>query len=85
MRARTGKRTHEDTDDEEDRPRKRRADHNFKYNNIKELKMGATLKAWSDWKIEIQRAFDVSPYKYDNDYIKVIKALSHLNEDLKTL
>jgi len=45
MRARTGKRTHEDTDDDEDRPRKRRADHDLKYNNIKELKIGATLKA----------------------------------------
>ena len=47
MKARVGKRAHEDLDDE-DRPRKRRADHDLKYNNIKELKIGATLKAWSD-------------------------------------
>ena len=85
MRARTGKRTHEDTDDNEDKPRKRRADHDLKYSNIKELKIGATLKAQSNQKIKIQRAFDVSPYKYDNDYTKVIKVLSYLNEDLKTL
>ena len=84
-RARTGKRANEDSDDENNRPRKRRADHDLKYNNIKELKIGATLKAWSDWKIEIQRAFDASPYKYDNDCTKVIKALSHLDEDSKTL
>ena len=79
-----GKRARNESDDE-DRPRKRRADHDFKYSNIKELKIGATLKAWSDWKIEIQRAFDTAPYKYDNDRTKVIKALSHLDEDSKTL
>ena len=84
MRARTGKRAREDSEDE-DAPRKRRADHDLKYDNIKGLKIGSTLKAWSDWKIEIQRAFDASPYKYDNDCTKVIKALSHLDEDSKTL
>lgn len=84
MRARTGKRANEDSD-EDDRPRKRRADRDLKYNNIKELKIGATLKAWSDWKIEIQRAFDAAPYKYDNDRSKVIKALIHLHEDSKTM
>ena len=83
-RARAGKRVNEDSD-EDDRPRKRRADHDLKYSNIKELKIGATLKAWSDWKIEVQRAFDASPYKYDNNCTKVIKALSHLDEDSKTL
>jgi hypothetical protein len=56
-----GKRTRFESDGEDDRPRKRRADHDLKYNNIKELKIGATLKAWSDWKIEIQRAFDAAP------------------------
>jgi hypothetical protein len=85
VKARTGKRVNESTDDEDDRPRKQRADHDLKYNNIKELKTGATLKAWSDWKIEIQRAFDASPYKYDNDRTKVIKALIHLHEDCKTM
>ena len=39
-----GKRARNESDDE-DRPRKRRADHDFKYSNIKELKIGATLKA----------------------------------------
>lgn len=88
LAARTGqlgKRTQRESDDEDNRPRKRRADHDLKYNSIKELKMGATLKAWGDWKIEIQRAFDAAPYKYDNDRTKVIKALSHLDEDSKTL
>ena len=85
VRARTGKRTNEDSDSENERPRKRRADHDLKYDNIKELKLGASLKAWSDWKIEVQRAFDAAPYKYDNDRTKVIKALSHLDEDGKTL
>ena len=84
MRARTGKRAREDSEDEE-APRKRRVDYTLKYKNIKELKIGATLKAQSDQKIEIQRAFDVSLYKYDNDYTKVIKALSHLDEDSKIL
>ena len=45
MRARTGKRANKNSDDENDRPRKRRADHDLKYSNIKELKIGATLKA----------------------------------------
>lgn len=85
VKARIGKRANESTDDEDDRPRKRRADHDLKYNNIKELKTGASLKAWSDWKIEIQRAFDASLYKYDNDRTKVIKALIHLSEDCKTI
>jgi len=85
MRVRTGKRTHEDTDDEDDRPRKRRADHDLKYDDIKKLKLGASLKAWSDWKMEIQRAFRGAPYKYDNDYAKVIKVVSHLDEDCKAL
>jgi len=44
MRARTGKRAREDSEDE-DAPRKRRVDHDLKYNNIKELKIGVTLKA----------------------------------------
>ena len=44
MRARTGKRAYEDTDDEDGRPRKRRADHDLKYKNIKELKIGASLR-----------------------------------------
>ena len=44
MRARAGKRAH-DTDDEDDMPRKRRVDHDLKYNNIKKLKLGASLKA----------------------------------------
>ena len=85
VRARTGKRAYEDTDDEDGRPRKRRADHDLKYKNIKELKTGASLREWSDWKIEIQRAFDAAPYKYDNDCAKVIKALDHLNQDSKTM
>ena len=84
MRARAGKRAH-DTDDEDDIPRKRRADHDLKYDNIEKLKLGASLKAWSDWKMEIQRAFRGAPYKYDNDCTKVIKALTHLDEDYKTL
>jgi hypothetical protein len=83
--GRLGKRTHEESDEDEGRPRKRRADHDLKYNTIKELRSGATLKAWSDWKIEIQRAFDAAPYRYDNDRTKVIKALIHLNEDSKTM
>jgi len=44
VRARTGKRAYEDTDDEDSRPRKRRADHDLKYKNIKELKIGASLR-----------------------------------------
>ena len=47
MRARIGKRAH-DTDDEDNMPRKRRADHDLKYDDIKKLKLGASLKAWSD-------------------------------------
>ena len=47
MRARTGKRAREDLEDK-DAPRKRRVDHDLKYNNIKGLKIGSTLKAWSD-------------------------------------
>ncbi|EED14525.1 hypothetical protein TSTA_107320 [Talaromyces stipitatus ATCC 10500] len=66
VKARTGKRANENTDDEDDRPR-------------------TTLKAWSDWKIEIQQAFDASLYKYDNNRTKVIKALIHLHEDCKTM
>ena len=45
MRARTGKRAREDSDDEDDAPRKRRVDHDLKYENIKKLKIGASLKA----------------------------------------
>ena len=45
MRARTGKRAREDSRDEDNAPRKRRADYDLKYTNIKELKIGATLKA----------------------------------------
>jgi len=45
VRARTGKRAREDSDDEDDAPRKRRADHDLKYENIKKLKIGASLKA----------------------------------------
>ena len=45
VKARVGKRTHEDSDNEDDRLRKRRADHDLKYNNIKELKIGASLRA----------------------------------------
>ena len=88
LKARTGqpeKRTRDEADDDSDRPRKRRADHDIKYNTIKELKLGTTLKSWSNWKMEIQRAFDAAPYKYDNDRAKVIKALIHLHEDCKTM
>ena len=45
MRARTGKRARKDSEDEDDTLRKRRANHDLKYTNIKELKIGATLKA----------------------------------------
>ena len=48
LTARTGqlgKRTQRESDDEDNRPRKRRADHDLQYNSIKELKVGATLKA----------------------------------------
>jgi len=85
VRARAGKRAHEDADDEDDMPRKRRADHDLKYDNIEKLRLGASLKAWSDWKMEIQRAFRGAPYKYDNDCAKVIKAVSHLDGDCKAL
>jgi len=85
IRVRAGKRPHEDTDDEDDRLRKRRADHDLKYSNIKELGIGASLKAWSDWKIDVQRAFDAAPYKYDNDRTKTIKALDHIHGDIKTI
>ena len=47
--------------------------------------MGVSLKAQSDQKIDIQRAFDVSPYKYDNDYTKVIKALDYIYSDIKIM
>ena len=74
-----------DADSDTDRPRKRRADHDLKYNDIKDLKLGATLKMWTNWRLEINRAFDGAPYKYDNDRTKVIKALMHLHDDCKTL
>src|ERR1700742_1773095 len=74
-----------DSDSDNDRSQKRRADHDLKYDTIKELKLGATLKQWTNWRLEINRAFDGAPYKYDNDRGKVIKALMHLHEDCKTL
>jgi hypothetical protein len=58
------------SDSDSDRSRKRRADHDLKYNDIKDLKLGATLKLWTNWKLEINRAFDGAPYKYDNDRTK---------------
>jgi len=88
LKARTGqpeKRTRDEADDDNDRPRKRLADHDIKYNTTRELKLGTTLKSWRDWKMEIQRAFEAAPYKYDNDRTKVIKALIHLHEDCKTM
>ena len=45
MRVRIGKRAHEDIDDEDERPRKRRADYDLKYESIEKLKLGASLKA----------------------------------------
>ena len=87
-RAGTSRRRSRDSDDSDsdrDRSRKRRADHDLKYDAIKELKLGATLKLWTNWKLEINRAFDGAPYKYDNDRTKVIKALIHLHDDCKTL
>ena len=51
MEIRTGHRRRRSPDDsasEDERPRKRRADHDLKYDNVKELKMGASLKAWND-------------------------------------
>src|SRR6201991_4701297 len=59
-----------DSDSDSDRPRKRRADHDLKYDTIKELKLGATLRQWTNWKMEMTRAFDGAPYKYDNDRAK---------------
>jgi hypothetical protein len=79
------RRSRDQSDSDSDRPRKRRADHDLKYDAIKDLKLGATLKLWTNWKLEITRAFDGAPYKYDNDRTKVIKALMHLHEDCKTL
>ena len=84
-RFRSGKRSQDHSDSDSDRPYKRRADHDLKYNAIKDLKLGATLKLWTNWKMEITRAFDGAPYKYDNDRTKVIKALMHLHDDCKTL
>ena len=46
---------------------------------------GVSLKAWSDWKIDVQRAFDAAPYRYDSNRPKVIKALDNIDEDIKTL
>ena len=40
---------------------------------------------WTNWKLEITRAFNGAPYKYDNDQTKVIKALIHLYDNCKTL
>ncbi|ODQ70998.1 hypothetical protein LIPSTDRAFT_333480 [Lipomyces starkeyi NRRL Y-11557] len=85
-RAREGTlQSRDESDNDDDKPRKRRADHDLKYTNIKELKLGATLKQWTNWRLEVNRAFDGAPYKYDNDRTKVIKALMHLSEDCKTL
>ncbi|ODQ75299.1 hypothetical protein LIPSTDRAFT_36270, partial [Lipomyces starkeyi NRRL Y-11557] len=78
-------RSRDESDSDDDRPQKRRADHDLKYTNIKDLKLGATLKQWTNWRLEINRAFEGAPYKYDNDRTKVIKALMHLGEDCKTL
>jgi hypothetical protein len=79
------KRTREQSDSDSERPRKRRADHDLKYNTIEELKLGASLKQWTNWKMEITRAFVAAPYKYDNDHTKVIKALMHLHKDCKIM
>ena len=79
------KHSRDQDDSDSDRSRKRRADHDLKYNDIKDLKLGATLKLWTNWKLEINRAFDGALYKYDNDWTKVIKALMHLYDDCKTL
>jgi hypothetical protein len=85
-RAREGTlQSRDESDNDDDKPRKRRADHDLKYTNIRELKLGATLKQWTNWRLEVNRAFDGAPYKYDNDRTKVIKALMHLSEDCKTL
>ena len=45
MKARTGKRAYEGSDNEDERLRKKRADYDLKYNNIKKLKTGVLLKA----------------------------------------
>ncbi|ODQ71434.1 hypothetical protein LIPSTDRAFT_338571 [Lipomyces starkeyi NRRL Y-11557] len=86
MRAREGTlQSRDESDNDDDKPRKRRADHVLQYTNIKELKLGATLKQWTNWRLEVNRAFDRAPYKYDNDRTKVIKALMHLSERCKSL
>jgi hypothetical protein len=48
VEIRTGqrrRRSPSESDNEDERPRKRRADHDLKYENIEKLKLGASLKA----------------------------------------
>jgi Zinc knuckle len=56
----------------------------IKYTQIETLKLRATLREWSDWKSDLQRAYRGAPHRYAADYAKIIKANQHMDKDCRT-
>ena len=38
------------------------------------LRLRATLREWTDWKSDLQRAYRGAPVRYGTDFAKIIKA-----------
>jgi hypothetical protein len=72
----TLKRTVRD-DEDDDNPTPKRID--IKYESVEILNLHSSIRAWTDWKADLERMWRGASWKYQSDDLKVIKATSKMD------
>ena len=66
---------HDDEDD--NNPLSKRID--IKYESVEILNLHSSIRAWTDWKADLERMWRGAAWKYQSDDLKVIKATSKMD------
>jgi Zinc knuckle len=70
------KRSVRDNEDD-DNPTPKRID--IKYESVEILSLHSSIRAWTDWKADLERMWRGASWKYQSDDLKVIKATSKMD------
>jgi hypothetical protein len=49
------------------------------------LRVTSSLREWGDWKRDVERVFKADPYTYQDDELKILKALDYVDQGMKSL
>ncbi|KAK9427042.1 hypothetical protein V1505DRAFT_417712 [Lipomyces doorenjongii] len=52
----------------------------IKYDEVDQLTLKSSFRAWTDWKADLERVWAGAPWKYQRDNFKIIKAVSKMGK-----